>query len=75
MKTESLQELVNLCRARLCKITLKATSTGVVMTVTAYRDMSIGGSTGLVSREVSRWLDANDAEIGLKLDETTQMVQ
>lgn len=67
MKTESIQELVDLCRAGQCAISLEGCTTGVVAKIQATR--------AKVSRITSVFLDANDLKMGGKLQQAVESVQ
>jgi hypothetical protein len=67
MKTESIKELVELCRAGKCAVKLEACQTGVVAHVVANR--------GEVSKQTSVWLDNNDKEMAEKLEAAIRRVQ
>ena len=67
MKTESLKELIELCRAGKCSVKLEACETGIVAHVVAIR--------GGVSKTLSEWLDHNDARMDEKLREAVARVQ
>jgi hypothetical protein len=67
MKTESLKELVELCRAGQCAVKLEACQTGVVAQVMTNR--------GEVSKQTSVWLDNNDPRMAEKLEAAIQRVQ
>lgn len=67
MKTESIKELIDLCRAGQCFVKLEASQTGVVALVTSSR--------GHVHLETSIYLDANDPENAEKLQTAIRRVQ
>ena len=67
MKTESLKELIDLCRAGQCSVSMEACQTGIVANITANR--------GHVSLQTSVYLDANDKEIAEKLQTAIHRVQ
>lgn len=67
MKTESLKELIDLCRAGQCAVKLEACQTGIVANIVANR--------GHVSLQTSIYLDPNDKEIAEKLQSAIQRVQ
>lgn len=67
MKNESLRELVELCRAGSCAVTLEACQTGIVAQVTANRADT--------TRSTSQWLDRNDADMAGKLEAAIRRVQ
>lgn len=67
MKTESIKELIVLCRAGQCAVSLEGCQSGVVAKVVATR--------GEVSKQTSVYLDSNDKEIGAKLEAAVQRVQ
>ena len=67
MKIESLKELIELCRAGQCAVTLEACQSGIVAKVVANR--------GEVSKQTSVWLDNNDKEMVEKLEAAIRRVQ
>lgn len=67
MTTESIKQLIDLCRAGQCAVTLAGCQTGVVAEVTATR--------GEVFKQTSVYLDSNDKENGPKLAAAVQRVQ
>ena len=67
MKTESLKELIALCRAGQCSVKLDASQTGIVAQVEANR--------GHVNLQTSIYLDANDIDIAEKLQTAIHRVQ
>ena len=67
MKAALILDLVGLCRAGLCSVSLQGTQTGVVMNVTANRDQ--------VTKQTSLFLDPNDKEIEAKIESAIQRVQ
>lgn len=67
MKQESLDELIELCRAGQCSINLDAAQTGIVAKVVAHR--------GRVNLETTVYLDRNDKEAADKLENAIHLVQ
>lgn len=67
MKTESIKELIDLCRAAQCAVTLEGCQSGVVAKIMATR--------GEVSRQTSVYLDSNDREMADKLEAAVRRVQ
>jgi len=67
MKTESLKEIIELCCAGKCSVTLEARETGIVITVATIR--------ASVSKTTTEWLDRNDKEMAEKLEAAVQRVQ
>jgi len=67
MKQESLDELIELCRAKQCSIDLDAAQTGIVAKVVAHR--------GRVNLETTVYLDRNDKEAAVKLKNAVESVQ
>lgn len=67
MKTESINELIEMCRAGNCSLRLEACKTGVVARVWSQR--------GDVALETSVYLDANDARSGEVLDNAIRRIK
>ena len=67
MRTESLKELIALCRAGQCSVTLEANQSGIVARVSSSR--------GGVILQTAVYLDANDEEISEKLETAVRRIQ
>jgi hypothetical protein len=67
MKTESIKELIALCRAGSCSIKLDGCATGIVATVTSNR--------GKLTLQTTEYLDVHDKEIAKKLEDAVKRVQ
>lgn len=67
MKTESIKELIDLCRAGQCAVKLEGCQTGVVAVIIANR--------GVVTKQTSVFLDPNDKEMADKLESAVHSVQ
>lgn len=66
MTTETIKELIGMCRDGRCLINLEACSTGIVAKIKASR-----GSMGV---EMSVWLDANDKCAPAKLTKAVRQI-
>jgi len=67
MKTESIKELIDFCRAWQCAVKLEACQTGVVANVTSNR--------GKLFLQTSVYLDSNDKDMRDKLESAARLVQ
>lgn len=67
MKTESIKELIALCRAGSCSIKLEGCTSGVVATVSSNR--------GKLALQTIEYLDVNDAGAAEKLEAAVKRVQ